>query len=58
MKRNTKLLLAGVIILIGGMLMRFAWFIINQQLSTAIIITGSVLFLGGVVYIVNILFKK
>jgi len=58
MRRNKKLLFGGISIITGGMLMRFAWAIINEQLSVFLILAGSVLFLGGVIYFANSLFKN
>jgi len=57
-KRNKKLWFAGVSIIIGLMLMRLAWIIINQVWGTIIITTGSILFLGGVVFFANTLFNR
>lgn len=53
-KRNLKLLLAGIIILIGGVFIRFAWII----LSTFFILLGAGLFLGGVIYFSMILYDR
>ena len=50
MKRNTKLWIGGAFILTGAMLVRFAWVTINHPFSIVIIITGAILFLGGVIY--------
>ncbi|TCK80797.1 hypothetical protein [Albibacterium bauzanense] len=58
MKRNKKLILGGIIILIGGMMMRFAWFFIYEQLSVVLILIGAGLFIGGVIYFVNALFQN
>jgi len=57
-ERHKKLLLAWILIIVGGMLMRFAWALINKNYSTVLIITGSVIFLGGVVFFANIFFNK
>lgn len=57
-RRQKKLLIAGLLILIGGTLMRFAWALINKNYSTALIIVGSILFLGGVISFANTFFHK
>jgi len=58
MKRNKKLLLGGIIILIGGMSMRLAWLFIYEQISVIFMLIGASLFMAGVIYFVNILFQK
>ena len=50
MTRNTKLWIGGAFILAGAMLARFAWVIINHPFSVVVIITGAILFLGGIIY--------
>lgn len=57
-RRQKKLLAAGLLILVGGMLMRLAWALINKNYSAALIIIGSVLFLGGVIFFANTFFNK
>lgn len=58
MKKNKKLILAGAAILLGGMCMRIAWVIINRNLATVIVITGAILFLGGVIIFANTVFNR
>lgn len=57
-KRNKKLVLAGVAILIGGICMRLAWIYIHHSLGPVIVITGAALFLGGVIYFINTVYKQ
>jgi len=53
MRRTSKLWIAGAFILAGAMLIRFAWAIIADPFSIVIIITGTVLFIGGIIYFVS-----
>ncbi|PRD55798.1 hypothetical protein [Sphingobacterium gobiense] len=57
-KRNKKLILAGAAILIGGMCMRLAWIFLNDSIGPVIIITGAVLFLGGVISFINTMYNQ
>lgn len=57
-KRNKKLIFAGFAILIGGMCMRLAWIFIQDPLGPFIIITGAILFLGGVIFFINTMYKQ
>jgi len=57
-RRETKVLMARLLIRIGGTLMRCAWALINKNYSTALIIVGSILFLGGVISFANTFFHK
>lgn len=57
-KSNKKLILAGVAILIGGMCTRVAWVYIHHPMGPIIIITGSILFLGGVIFFINTIYNQ
>jgi len=50
MRKNSKLWIAGTFILAGVMLIRFAEAIITDSFSMVVIIIGTVLFLGGIIY--------
>ncbi|HMR17822.1 MAG TPA: hypothetical protein PKA53_00865 [Sphingobacterium sp.] len=58
MRRNRKLLLAGISIILGLMLMRLAWFVISARWGAVVVITGSLLFLTGVVFFALIFFDR
>jgi len=52
------LLTAGISIIVGLTLMRLAWIVIDQRWATAIIVSGSILFLGGVVFFALTFFNR
>jgi hypothetical protein len=53
-RKSIKLLIAVLIIIVGGIFIRIAWFI----LSTFFILLGAGVFLGGVIYFSTILFNS
>lgn len=57
-KRNKRLVFAGLAILVGGMCMRLAWVFLNDPLGPVIVITGAVLFLGGVIVFINTIYNQ
>ncbi|MBD1434805.1 hypothetical protein H8B06_18420 [Sphingobacterium sp. DN00404] len=57
-KRNKKLIFAGMAILTGGICMRLAWIYIHDPLGPVIIITGAALFLGGVIFFINTMYNQ
>lgn len=58
MKKRTKLLVAGILIIIGGTFMRFAWIIFTQLLSTFLMLLGAFLFLAGIIFFANTFFDR
>ena len=50
MPGTRKLLIGGALILTGGLLMRYAWAIYTDVLATVFIITGAIIFIGGIIF--------
>lgn len=48
--KSRKLWTAAVLIILGGVLVRFAWATIKDPISIVLIIVGALLFLGGVFF--------
>jgi hypothetical protein len=46
--QTRKMLTAGMLLVIAGMLARFAWVSIRETYSVALIILAAIVFLGGI----------
>lgn len=58
-RKNTPIfILSWVLIILGGIMMRFAWVIIKAPSSPYIVIGGAVIFLTGVVLFAVTLFNR
>ncbi|HLT41690.1 MAG TPA: hypothetical protein VKZ95_03220 [Sphingobacteriaceae bacterium] len=53
-RRGIKLLIAALLILVGGIVIRIAWVI----LSTFFIVLGAGVFIGGIIYLTNTVYKS
>lgn len=57
-KSKNKILLSVISIILGAALMGIAYRLIMYNFSTFLIFVGAILFLGGIIFFVNILYKK
>lgn len=58
MKRNPRLLFSAILIIIGGISMRFSWIFIREPGSPYTVVGGAVLFLAGLIWFAFTLFSR
>lgn len=57
MERKQQLLFSAVLIVIGGVLMRFSWIFMREPVSPYMVVGGAIVFLGGVIWFSFVLFS-